>query len=68
MPQWVPQELNVSVDAISNILHLDDWFTTRWFFDRFANVTYAHLPRFNSRLCVPGAEALDTFSVSWKGE
>lgn len=68
MPQWVPQELNVSADAISNIVHFDDWFTTRWFFDRFANATYTHLPRFNSRFCVPGAEARDTFSVSRKGE
>ena len=68
MPQQVPRELNVSADAISNIVHYDDQFTTRWFFYGFANATHTHLPRFNSRFCVPGAGALDTFSVSWKGE
>ena len=61
IPQWVPRELNVCADAISNIVDFDDWYTTQPFFvhldclwgphtvDRFANATNTHIPRFNSR-------------------
>ena len=32
------------------------------------NATNSHLPRLNSLFRVPGTEAVDAFSVSWKGE
>ena len=28
----------------------------------------AQLPRFNSRFAMPGSEAVDTFTVDWRGD
>ena len=43
-------------------------FDTRLRVTSVTNTFNAHLPRFNSRFRVPGADAVDAFSVSWAAE
>ena len=79
-PEWVPRELNEQADYLSRIVDLDDWMLNPQVFeqldtlwgphtvDRFASCDNAQLPRFNSRCWNPGSEAVDAFTVNWRGE
>mmetsp|Transcript_10090 Transcript_10090/g.40913 ORF Transcript_10090/g.40913 Transcript_10090/m.40913 type:complete len:468 (+) Transcript_10090:716-2119(+) len=76
---WVPRSMNTWADEMSKVADpfnfsvrrdVFDGLDTRWGphdVDRFAGHQSALLARFNSRWWCPGAEAVDTFSVSWAG-
>ena len=80
--QWVPREQNEQADFLSKALFggQDEWEISRKFFnilngiwgpftvDRFANEQNAKCIRFNSEKWAPGAEAINSMSVSWKHE
>ena len=79
-PEWVPREANVLADYLSRIIDYDDWglaqdvfsiLDCRWgphTIDRFANKHNTKLERFNSRFWEEGTEAVDAFTVDWKGD
>ena len=72
-PEWVPRE---KADYLSRIIDYDDWFLNPVVFaeldaawgphtvDRFADFHN----RFHSRCWNPGSEAVDAFTVNWRGE
>ena len=78
-PVWLPREENKLADYVSRIVESDDWSVHwsvyRWLdclwgpheCDRFADETNTHCSRFNSRFLCPGTEAVDTFTVCWRG-
>ena len=75
-----PHEKNELADFISHIQDWDDWqlnpnvfssLQIKWgpcTIDRFASYYDMQLPRFNSRYCNPGAEAVDAFTCDWSSE
>ena len=79
-PEWIPRELNERADFLSRIIDYDDWQLNPVVFseleeawgphsvDRFASFHNCQLPRFNSRCWNPGSEAVDAFTVDWRGE
>lgn len=79
-PEWIPREENELADYFSRVIDYDDWALNPVVFreidaiwgphtvDRFASSHNAQLPRFNSRFWCPGTEAMDAFTVDWKGE
>ena len=78
--EWIPRELNLRADLLSQIVNLDDWRLNPVVFakiheawgphtvDRFAGFQNSQLPRFNSHCWNAGSEAVDTFTVEWAGE
>ena len=78
-PEWIPRELNERADYLSRILDYDDWKLNPAVFsvlqqvwgphtvDRFASCNNTQLPRFNSRHCSPGTEAIDAFTSHCMG-
>ena len=77
--RWISTHANIWADRLSRELDTGDWqFNPRIFrhinkmwggqtghaIDRFASATNALLPRFNSRWNCPGAEAVDSLSLS----
>ena len=78
--EWIPRGENEQADFISRIIDFDDWkidphlfeyFDSLWgphSVDCFASFYNAQIPRFFSRFWNPGSEAVDAFTVSWKGE
>ena len=79
-PEWIPRELNERADLLSRIIDYDDWQLNPMVFarldavwgphsvDRFASFQNCQIPRFNSQCWNPGAEAVDAFTVDWRGE
>lgn len=79
-PEWIPRELNEEADFLSCIVDQDDSKLNPLIFscldalwgphtvDRFADCYNTQLPCFNSRFWCPDTEAVDTFTVNWKGE
>ena len=79
IPHWIPREENVVADLASRVPDKDDWAIMPHIFekvnkilgpaevDRFANCNNKKLERFNSQVPSPGAEAVDAFTVDWKG-
>jgi hypothetical protein len=79
-PEWIPRELNERADFLSRIIDYDDWqlnpvvsseLEEAWgphSVDRFASFHNCQLPHFNSRCWNPGSEAVDAFTVDWRGE
>jgi len=79
-PEWTPRSENQLADFISHIQDWDDWqlnpnvfnwLNFQWgpcSVDRFASYYNTQLPRFNSRYCNPGSEAIDAFTCDWSGE
>lgn len=77
---WVPREWNEVADFFSKFNDGSDWkLHPAWFraldkkwgphtVDRFASDRNTHLSRFNSLFRCPGSEAVNAFSVSWRGE
>jgi hypothetical protein len=79
LPKWVKSG-EMPADALSREVDLGDWTVTWDIFilldqlwgphtvDRFADHQNSKCIRFNSRWWVPGTEAVDSFSMDWKGE
>ncbi len=79
-PIWVPRDLNSDADEASRLADFDDWGVRSQFFkicddkwgphtiDRFADHLNSFLPRFNSRVFVPGTAGVDAFSFPWGGD
>ena len=78
-PVFLPREENELADYVSRIVESDDW-TVHWSVyrllgclwgphecDGFADETNTHCSTFNSRLLCPGTEAVDTFTMCWRG-
>jgi hypothetical protein len=78
--EWVPRSQNERADKISRIIDNDDWAVSEELFqyfdglwgphtvDRFASYYNKKIRRFNSRYWNPESEAIDAFTVNWKGE
>lgn len=76
----IPGLQNTTADGLSRLKDNYDWGLALPLFhridrrfgphtvDRFAAENNRLLPRFNSRWPTPGSEAVDAFSVPWKGE
>ena len=79
-PEWTPHTENQLADFISHIQDFDDWklhpgvfswLNNKWgpcTVNRFASFYNTQLPRFNSRFCNPGSEAVHCFTCGWAGE
>ena len=79
-PEWIPRQLNVKADLLCRIVDFDDWMLNPEVFmhldkawgphtvERFARFQNCQLPRFNSRCWNPDSEAVDAFTVDWRGE
>ena len=79
-PEWIPREVNELADYLSRIIDYDDWglaqevfsiLDCRWgphTIDWFANKHNTKLVRFNSKFWEEGTEAVDAFTVDWKGD
>lgn len=79
IPHWIPREENELADMASRIPDRDGWAIMPHMFekvnselgpaevDRFASCLNHKLPRFNSIVPSPGAEAVDAFTQDWKG-
>ena len=78
--EYIRSEANVWADALSRELDTEDWRLNPEVFaeldrdfgphtiDRFASVTSAQLPRYNSRWRDPFTEGVDSLSLDWRGE
>ena len=76
-PVWVARDFNCEADALSKVIDIDDWTTSRAFYefidarwgpftiDRFASSVNSKVARFNSKFWNPGCEAVDAFSQDW---
>ena len=79
-PEWNPRSENELADYVSRIVDFDDWMINpKWFrlieskwgvhtIDRFASSHNTQVAQFNSRFWDFGSEAVDAFTVDWKGE
>uniref|UniRef100_A0A1X7USH4 Tyr recombinase domain-containing protein n=1 Tax=Amphimedon queenslandica TaxID=400682 RepID=A0A1X7USH4_AMPQE len=79
-PEWIPRAENELADYFSRLIDYDDWSLNPAMFqtlnnlwgaytvDRFASSQNSQLLRFNSRFWDAATEAVDTFTVNWKGE
>jgi len=77
---WIPRSDNTKADYISKIVDIDDWGTSREFFDflddmwgphtvdRFASNLNKKVSRFNAKFWNPGVEAVDAFSQNWRND
>ena len=79
---WIPRNLNVQADILSKMSYkdTDNWqihpsifhyLNSKWgpfTIDRFATVHNRKCNRFNSRIWLPGTEAVDSFTEHWAGE
>jgi hypothetical protein len=82
VPEWIPRNRNTKEDALSRMSYsdYDDWqvnsevvkaLNAIWgpfTLDRFATDRNNKCKRFNSRIWVPGTEAVNCLSVPWSGE
>ena len=82
VPEWIPRQMNTKADELSRLAYTDcdDWQVSDVVFhelnlawgphtvDRFATDSNAKCSRSNSRIWVPGTEAINSFRVSWNGE
>lgn len=78
--EWVSRDDNEQADALSRAEDANDYSLDPLVFqrldeewgphtvDRFASVHTKQLPRYCSRFLNPGCEAVDAFTVSWRGE
>ena len=78
--EYIRSEANVWADALSRELDTEDWRLNPLVFqeldrefgphtvDRFASVTSAQLPRYNSRWRDPFTEGVDSLHLDWSGE
>ena len=79
-PEWVPLELNKQADYLSRQTDEDDYMLNPTYFaaldilwgphtvDRFSSYKTQQIPHFYSRWLNPCTEAVDAFTVSWRGE
>ncbi len=79
VPRWIPSDHNV-VDDLSRRSLAGEWGVRPWLFawvqgawgchtvDRFASGACHVLPRFNSAVHEPGAEAVDALRQDWLGD
>ena len=79
-PEWIPHEENEMADYCSRIIDTNDWMLNPEIFsmlnelwgphtiDWLANVDDTQMERFNSRCWCSGSEAVDAFTVDWRGE
>jgi len=77
--QWIPRSQNQIADYLSKMGNSDDWEVSQYFFDfidklwgphdvdRFANSHNKKVARYNSKLFEPDSEAVDAFTVDWRG-
>lgn len=77
---WIPGNDNTTADELSRRPDPNDWELSGTAFtmidllfgphsiDRMASATNSKLPRFNSRLYDPAAEAVNCFAQEWAGE
>ena len=77
---WVPRDKTSEADLFSKVIEYDDYSVQDDVFahldslwgphsiDRFACSYNTKLPRFNSRFCQPGTEAVDAFSQDLSAE
>ena len=78
--EYIRSEANVWADALSRELDTEDWRLNPLVFqqldrtfgphtvDRFASMTSAQLPRYNSRWRDPHTEGVDSLSMDWSTE
>lgn len=77
---WLPTLANAEADRLSRDSDRTDWrlcpavfaaLTAHWgacTVDRFATIDNTQLPRYNSKECDPGCEAVDVWRQPWRGE
>jgi hypothetical protein len=77
---YIRSEANVWADALSRERDTEEWMLNPEVFtllqdrygphtvDRFASMLTAQVPRYNSRWQDPRCEAVDCFSLDWRGE
>lgn len=77
---WLPSVENRWADRLSRERDTSDWRLALWAWaaldaawgpltiDRFATTLNTQLPRFNSAVACPGAEAVDAYAQPWGGE
>ena len=82
VPEWIPRENNTIADRLSRFAYTDcdDWMVSAELFqilninwgpftvDRFASELNKKCERFNSKIWLPGTEAVDALKVSWRSE
>jgi hypothetical protein len=78
--EWLPGVDNTEPDRLSRLSVAEEWTVARSVFraldgvfgphtvDRFASRANAQLPRYDSRLADPSAEATDALSVDWRAD
>ena len=78
--EYIRSEANVWADALSRDKDTEDWRLNPLIFqhldqtfgphtiDRFASMTSAQLPRYNSRWRDPYTEGVDSLHLEWSGE
>ncbi|XP_067668097.1 uncharacterized protein [Haliotis asinina] len=77
--QWIPHCANQIADFLSRLPDCDGWGVSQDVFhkvdaiwgphhvDRFASYYNKKMERFNSKFSNPGSQAVDCFTVNWKG-